>query len=180
MTTEFKERIVKEMIEWGKSLVFALIIGALVLVFARPSFIIGPSMEPTFHGNSVVLVEKISYWTGSPKRGDVVVAKTALPLNRFMTKSVIKRVVGVAGDYIAVTDGKLFLNGNMMQENYIKEDYIRGEYQGTVPKGHVFIMGDNRNNSNDSRSTVIGFVPIDEIKGKVYLRVFPFSEFGRI
>lgn len=178
MQIETKQKIITELIEWGKSLAFALIIGALVLVFARPSFIIGPSMLPTFHDKTVVLVEKISYLTGEPKRGDIIVAKTGLPLNRFMNKSVIKRIIGLPGDTISVVDGVVFVNNEAQIEPYLQDGYTNGDYSGTVPEGHIFIMGDNRLNSNDSRSEDIGFVPFSDIKGKVYFRIFPFAEFG--
>ena len=176
----FKERLMQELIEWGKSLAFALVVGMLILVFARPSFIIGPSMEPTFQDKTVVLVEKISYLMHKPERYDIIVAKTTLPLNRFMNKSVIKRIVGLPGDQVAVIDGRVFVNGAPIEESYIKDGYTDGSFEGTVPEGHYFIMGDNRLNSNDSRKDAIGYVPFGDIKGKVYFRVFPFDVIGAI
>lgn len=177
---EFRKKVIHELVEWTKSLIFALVVGAIILVFARPSFIIGPSMEPTFHDKTVVLVEKVSYMLHKPERYDIVVAKTTLPLNRFMNKSVIKRVIGLPGDRIAVIDGKVFVNDELIEERYIKDGYTDGAFEGTVPEGHYFIMGDNRLNSNDSRKTDIGYVPFGDIKGKVYFRIFPFGEFGAI
>lgn len=176
----FRQKFIQELVEWAKSLAFALIIGLLILVFARPSFIIGPSMEPTFHDKTVVLVEKISYMLHKPERFDIVVAKTTLPLNRFMNKSVIKRIVGLPGDHVVVLDGSVYVNDELVLEPYIKDGYTDGTFDGVVPDNHYFIMGDNRLNSNDSRKDAIGYVPFEDIKGKVYFRVFPFPEFGTI
>ncbi|MCK8060981.1 MULTISPECIES: signal peptidase I [unclassified Fusibacter] len=176
MTNETKQKIKNEIKEWTKSLLFALAVGGLILLFARPSFIIGPSMEPTFHDKTVVLVEKISYITGEPQMGDIIVAKTGIELNSFMNKSVIKRVIGLSGDHILIKDGLVEINGKVIDENYIRDGFTNGTFEGTVPENHVFIMGDNRVNSNDSRYSEIGYVPIGDIKGKVYFRIFPFNE----
>ncbi len=165
-----------ELVEWAKSIAFALVIGALVLVFARPSLIIGPSMEPTFLDKQVVLVEKVSYFTGQPQRGDVIVAKTQLPLNKFFNKSIIKRVVGLPGDVIRVADGEVFINGVKYYESYIRDGFTPGDGEWQVPQHSVFVMGDNRANSNDSRRTEVGFIDFSKIQGKVYLRVFPFNQ----
>lgn len=177
---EFRKRLVHELIEWGKSLAFALVVGAIILVFARPSFVIGPSMEPTFEDKTVVIVEKVSYFFNKPQRNDIVVAKTSLPLNRFINKSVIKRIVGLPGDTIEVVDGAVVVNGEPIEEPYIKDGYTDGSFSGTVPEGQYFIMGDNRLNSNDSRKDAIGYVPLKDIKGKVYFRIFPIDSFGFI
>jgi signal peptidase I len=176
MKSETKQKIITEIKEWTKSLVFALLVGGLILLFARPSFIIGPSMEPTFHDKSVVLVEKISYLTGEPKQGDIIVAKTEIELNSFMNKSVIKRVIGLPGDHIVIENGQVAVNETLLNEPYIRDGFTNGTFDGIVPPDHVFIMGDNRVNSNDSRYGEISYVPFGDIKGKVYFRVFPFNE----
>ncbi len=170
--------IISELIEWAKSIAFALCIGALIIVFARPSLIIGPSMEPTFEEGQLVLVEKVSYFLHEPKRGDIIVAQTNLPLNRWFKKSVIKRVIGLPGDVIKIEDGAVYINGERYYETYTKDEYtlIGGEWQ--VPEHSIFVMGDNRNSSNDSRSSSVGYIDYSAIKGKVYLRIFPFNRFS--
>ncbi len=173
---EPKSKLMIEIIEWAKSIAFALFVGGLLILFARPSLIIGPSMENTFHDKDLVLVEKISYLTGEPKRGDIVICQTNLPLNRFMNKAIIKRVIGLAGDEIIVSDGRVSLNGEMLTEDYVGDNPTYGNGIWTVPENSVFVMGDNRPNSNDSRNPVIGFIAKDQIKGKVYFRVFPFDQ----
>lgn len=180
MQAELKQKIWFEIVEWTKSLVFAAVVGVLILLFARPSFVIGPSMEPTFYDKAVVLVQKISYLMDEPKRYDVVVAKTNLPLNQWMDKNVIKRVIGLPGDHILIQDGRVVINGTVVDEPYVRDGMTNGHFEGTVPEDHVFVMGDNRLNSNDSRGSDIGYIAYDDLKGKVYFQLFPFSQIGKI
>ncbi len=168
-------KIMIELIEWAKSIVFALCIGLLVIVFARPSLIIGPSMEPTFYDKQVVLVEKVSYFLHEPQRGDVIVAQTDMPLNKWFKKAIIKRVIGLPGDIIKIYDGDVYINGNKYYESYTKDGYTLIDGEWIVPEHSLFVMGDNRNNSNDSRREQVGYIDFSSIKGKVYLRVFPFN-----
>lgn len=174
--SDFKSKFIAELIDWVKSIAFAIVIGSFVLVFARPSLIIGPSMEPTFQDKNLVLVEKVSYFLHKPNRGDVIVAKTDIPMNAWMNKSVIKRVVGLPGDTVKIDDGVVYINGERYYENYLKDDYINWNGEWLVPEEHYFVMGDNRNNSSDSRNENIGAIEFSEIQGKVYFRLFPFNE----
>lgn len=176
----FKEKLKKEVKEWLRALAFALVIVGLIFVFARPSFVIGPSMEPTLDDGSVVLVEKVSYLTGQPQAFEIVVTSSNLPWKFFLTKNIIKRVIGLPGDHLRISEGLVYVNGVLIDEEYIKEPYTRGDFDGLVPEGHYFIMGDNRGISNDSRSSEVGFVPREDIKGKVYFRVFPFGDLGPV
>ncbi len=168
-------KLMIELIEWAKSIAFALCVGALVIAFARPSLIIGPSMEPTFYNKQVVLVEKVSYMLHQPQRGDVIVAQTDLPLNRWFKKAIIKRVIGLPGDIIKIADGDVYINGSKYYESYIKDGYTLIDGEWIVPEHSLFVMGDNRNNSNDSRREQVGYIDFSKIKGKVYLRIFPFN-----
>lgn len=98
--------------------------------------------------------------------------------------SYIKRVIGVAGDHIEIKDDKVYLNGELLQENYLDEDTPTnmGTYglfsDVVVPEGYVFVMGDNREHSTDSRC--FGCIPVSKIEGKVWIRFWPFSKFGKI
>ncbi len=171
-----RSKFMTEAIEWAKSIAFALAVGGLLILFARPSLILGPSMESTFFDKDLVLVEKVSYLTGQPERGEIVICQTDLPLNSFMHKAVIKRVIGLPNDEILITDGLVFLNGELLEEPYVNGLPTWGDGYWQVPADHIFVMGDNRPNSNDSRSGEIGFIPYNKIKGKVYFRVFPFDK----
>ena len=97
------------------------------------------------------------------------------------TKSLIKRVIAVEGDSIEITNGEVFLNGEKLEENYINGSDTFGDIIiEKIPKGKVFVMGDNRGNSLDSRDSQIGLVDTKDIKGKAILKIYPFSKMGKL
>jgi signal peptidase I len=181
----------------------AIFIVVSIFVF-QPYTVNGSSMEPTFTGTDLdhheekgdfVLVSKSSYklW-GKPEFGDIVVIDSRTFKKRTMKDELrehplvnlftdnssrrefkwIKRVIGEEGDTIELKDGKLYLNGTQLEEDYILEE-MEGSFEAViVPEDHVFVLGDNRNHSRDSR--VIGAVPNENIIGKVFVRYFPFSK----
>ena len=126
------------------------------------------SMQPTLYPGDYVIVNKLAYrFSGSPERGDVIVFRyppnpEAIPY--------IKRVVGLPGDQIHIADGKVSINGQLTIEPYLTVATTRGG-DWTVPDGQLFVMGDNRNNSSDSRTW--GFVPFDNIIGRAELIYLP-------
>ncbi len=126
------------------------------------------SMQPTLFPGDYVIVNKLAYLvTHVPQRGDVIVFKyppdpTAIPY--------IKRVIGLPGDQLHIADGKVYINGSLMLEPWLKVTTNRGG-DWTVPEGQLFVMGDNRNNSSDSRSW--GFVPLGNIIGRAELIYLP-------
>ena len=126
------------------------------------------SMQPTLFPGDYVIVNKLVYrFTNTPKRGDVIVFKyppdpTAIPY--------IKRVIGLPGDQVHIAGGKVYINGQLMLEPWLKVTTNRGG-DWTVPAGNIFVMGDNRNNSSDSRSW--GFVPLGNIIGRAELIYLP-------
>ncbi|MGF6376475.1 signal peptidase I [Clostridiales Family XIII bacterium PM5-7] len=167
--------------EWIKDIIIAVVIAVIVIQFIKPTIVKESSMEPNFYANDYVFVSKQSYTFSEPERGDVVVFHSELKQENGDEKLLIKRVIGVAGDTIDVKDDKVYLNGVELEEDYTKEEQTTGEVEGlVVPEGQVFCMGDNRRVSIDSRYPEVGCVEIDEIVGKVVLRIWPFSEFGLI
>ncbi len=167
--------MMKELFEWIKTIALALIIAGVITTFARPSLVIGPSMEPTLTNYNLLLMERITLFTKLPERGNIIVFKSDLELNTFMKKSLIKRVIGLAGDHIRITGGDVFVNETRLEENYISS-VTMGEVDAVVPEGHVFVLGDNRQVSRDSRDEAVGFISKDRIKGKAYIRLFPFDQ----
>ncbi len=169
------EKLKKELTEWGKAFIFALIIAGLMMIFARPSYVDGSSMMPTFKNGDLVLIEKISQFFNPPEKGDIIVALTDLKTEEGDKKNIIKRVIGLPGDTISITNGKVFVNGNELKEDYLNDGATNGEFNGTVPENHIFVMGDNRYHSNDSRSDSVGFIPYERLRGRVYSRIYPFN-----
>lgn len=133
----------------------------------------GESMMNTIKDNDRILVNKISYLFEKPLRGDVVIFNP--PIEGREHELFIKRVVAVAGDYFEIKDNALYINGTAVSENYINNNKSSNKVfkflKGRVPEGYVFLLGDNRDNSNDSR--VFGFVPIENIKGKAITKLWP-------
>ncbi len=169
------DKVKKELKEWIKAFIFAAIVAGLMMIFARPSFVDGKSMMPTFKDGDLVLIEKVSQFFNPPEKGDIVVALTDLRTEEGERKNIIKRVIALPNDKIVIEDSKVYVNGEEIEEDYLYEGSTGGSFEGVVPEDHVFLMGDNRYNSNDSRSDTVGYVPFDRLKGKVYLRLYPFD-----
>jgi signal peptidase I len=162
-------------------LVILLVSFVLVFGFVRPFvveafWIPSASMVPTLKYGDRVLVNKFIYRFTEPQRGDIIVFKSV----EGDGQDLIKRVVGVPGDEIAVRGGKLFVNGEPQKEPYVNKKYPDRSFYAptTVPKDHVFAMGDNRANSQDSR--IFGPVPEKNIEGEAFLRFWPPDRIGSL
>ena len=155
--------------EWYDSLVFALAVIVLFFVFAvRIITVSGVSMQPTLYGGDRVAVQSMLY---TPQRGDVVVVDGYINYG----DPLVKRIIALGGDTVDINF--------VLEEPYISAPTPTGydvEFPVTVPEGCVFVMGDNRPRSLDGRSTEVGFIDERDILGKVLLRVFPLSSFGKI
>ena len=165
----------KEAMGWVRDIVIAIIIAAIILFFFKPIIIQQESMQPTFYSNDYVVVSKQSYSIfGDIERGDVIVFRSSLLDENGDQKSLIKRGIGLPGDTIEIKNGYVILNGVTIQEDYLAEQGVSGEMeQITVDEGKIFVMGDNRAVSQDSRSPEVGQVDQDTVIGKVVLRIFP-------
>lgn len=163
-------------------LAIALTLALLIRFFiAEPRYIPSDSMVPTLQVRDRLIVEKVSYRLHPPVTGDIVVfdPPPQLQLQGYAKdQAFIKRVIGQPGQTVKITNGKVYVNDQPLQEPYIAEppEYRWGPQ--TVPAGAVFVMGDNRNNSNDSH--VWGFLPTSNIIGRAWLRFWPFDRWGSI
>lgn len=150
----------------------------IYVFFFRPFQVSGQSMYPTFHDGQYILTNIISLKFNDPKFGDNIVFKAP----NDPEKDYIKRIIGVPGDKIYIKKGKVYRNGNLLDENaYLKpevltdpEAFLAEEQEVTVPAESFFVLGDNRPHSADSREW--GFVPIKDIIGKSYFLYWPINE----
>ena len=152
---------------------FALVFGAVRPFIAEVFYIPTESMVPTLEVGDRVLVSKVIYLFSGPQRGDIVVFES--PDEDI---DLVKRVVGVPGDNIKVVRGSLYVNGERWEEAYLNYERPDESAYGpiTVPEGHIFVMGDNRADSADSR--YIGPVPLDYLVGKAFVRLWPLDQMG--
>jgi len=173
-----------ELWEWIKALLIAVALAVIIRYFLlAPIVVDGYSMMPTLHDQDRMIVNKISYTFGEPDRFDIVVFHAP------EQKDYIKRIIGLPGDTVEYIDDVLYINGEPIDEPYLDE-YKQQVFDGpltdsftlldipggqeTVPEGHLFVMGDNRRNSKDSRH--IGFVSMDEVVGKTNIVYWPVSD----
>lgn len=165
--------------DWLESIVQALVLVVVIMAFIfRPITVKGTSMLNTLYDADKVIVLKCGY---VPKDGDVVVIR---PFNT-LDKPIIKRVIATEGQTLSIdfSDGSVYVDGKKINEPYIKERMWRrgdGQIPSVVPKGCSFVMGDNRNNSADSRFKEIGVIPNEQIMGKAVFVFYPFNHIGVI
>ncbi len=167
----------RAIIEWGVILVVALLAALLLRTFViQPYYIPSASMEPTLKDGDKVLVNKLSYDLHSIHRGDVIVFKKPPDDTTPGIKDLIKRVIGLPGETIAGRNGQIYINGNLLRESWLpKVDQNITSTFGPIqiPAGEYFVMGDNRDDSTDSR--VFGPIPKKLVVGRAFLIVWPIS-----
>lgn len=185
------EERVRSAIEWVAVVVGALVVALVVKTFLFQAFYIpSASMEPTLEKGDRVLVNKLSYDLHDVNRGDVIVFE--LPADQVGPdgiKDLIKRVIGLPGDTIETRDGVVYVNDRRLDEPYLADGTITGDpsdgsnpviARQEVPEGRVFVMGDNRDNSHDSRYSDRGPIPIDSIVGRAFVLVWPPGKIGAL
>jgi len=174
MVVCMSDKIIKEIISWIAVFAVAIALALFInrFIMYRVSTPTG-SMENTIMINDKVFVLRLAYLFSEPKRGDIVVFEA--PDNP--EDDYIKRIIGLPGDVVEGIDGVVYVNGEPLEEDYLKEPMLKGPGTGTfgpfkVPEGHYFMMGDNRNNSSDSRVWINKYVAREKIKGKAIMK-FP-------
>ena len=160
----------------------ALAIALFVRFFiAEPRYIPSPSMMPTLAVGDPILVEKVSYRLHPPKQGDIVVFEPPPQLQEYgysASQAFIKRVIGLPGQSVQVKQGQVLVDGQAIAESYIAEAPAYEMPPVQIPEDSLFMMGDNRNDSNDSH--VWGFLPKKNAIGKAVFRFWPLDKFGRV
>jgi len=174
------KKLVNFVLDFLETIVVALSIFVVIYLFImQPHEIKGNSMEPNFSNNEYILTDKISYRLHMPARGDVVIFKA--PVNPDV--DYIKRVIGLPGDRVKIQNGAVYVNGEKLTEEYLRDStqlfpgsYLSEGVEITVPPGKLFLLGDNRPHSSDSRA--FGPVPIDAVIGRAFFRYWPINKLG--
>lgn len=169
----------KEAWEWIKAVVAAIVLAVLIRSFLFAPFIVeGESMETTLHNREKLVVNKAVYLLREPQRGEIVV------FHAEAGRDYIKRVIGVAGDTIEMRNDTLYVNGNVVPEPYLAENQEKVKDENrpltsdfgpvTVPEGQIFVLGDNRRNSHDSRA--LGSISIESVVGRAEFVYWPLAQ----
>lgn len=172
-----KQGVRGEIYDWIQCIVTALIFCVLLFVFCvRLVDVVGDSMNPTLYNGDKMVVSDLFY---SPKQGDIVIFRK----DSYKKEALVKRVIAVEGQTVEIDfdKGVVYVDGQALDEPYIAEPtHNMIDFKGaqTVPEGCVFVMGDNRNDSRDSRDSMIGMIDEREITGKVYFTIFPIDHIG--
>lgn len=151
-------------------IVIVLFIAIYVVSLAQ---VVGPSMKPTYVNGDIVIIDKVSYRFKDINRGDIIA------LNNDSNKNLIKRVIGLPGETINIKNNRVYINGEALEEEYISSDILMEDFKlkdigyGAVPEGYYFVLGDNRENSQDSRDKKVGLIKKEDIIGKVFIKIWP-------
>ena len=176
----YDKNISREVISWVIDIAIVIVCVYLITTFvAQRNCVDGQSMEPTLHNEDQLVIDKISYRFTNPKRFDIIV----FPYRMNPEQHYIKRIIGLPGETIQIKDSKIYINGEELKENYGLEAILSAGVASeaiNLQEDEYFVMGDNRNNSNDSREVDVGNINRHDIIGKAWLRIWPIDDIGFI
>ncbi|WP_455716411.1 signal peptidase I [Anaerosporobacter sp.] len=171
-----KVSFLKELLIW--ICIFLICFKVVPTYILERTLVKGSSMQNTLQNKEQLMVEKLTYQFSDPKRFDIVIL---MPFGDDVDEYFIKRVIGLPGETIQIEDEKIYINGKILEENYGKEPIQDGGIATeplTLADNEYFVMGDNRNGSNDSRADYIGPIKRELIKGKAFVRIWPLNKIG--
>lgn len=176
-----KERsILGELLSWLIYIVIVVILSLGIITFiGQRTKVSGHSMETTLSDGDNLIVDKISYRFRDPERFEIIV----FPFQYEEHTYYIKRIIGLPGETVQVIDGDVYINGEMLDENYgleVMDDPGIAAEPITLGEDEYFVLGDNRNHSSDSRDPSVGVLHRDDIMGRAWIRIWPFDKFGVI
>ena len=176
---EKKVDIKKEIISWVLYLLFVVVLVYVIITFVGQRTVVdGRSMNPNLNDGDNLIVEKLSYRFRDPQRFDIIV----FPPQGAPNEHYIKRIIGLPGETVQIDyEGNIYINGEILEEDYGLETIQnpgRAAEPITLGEDEYFVLGDNRNNSTDSRTEKVGNVKRNTITGRAWVRIWPLSEFG--
>jgi len=198
-TNDRTSKLFKEILGWIEAIVFAVMLALLIRGFVFETvYVDGSSMERTLSDGNRLFLYKAGYFFSTPKRGDMIVLQVEEGTIRFLPfiKNInfvkraipgldetdyIKRVIALPGEEVDIRNGNVFINGERLVEPYVEEGITRSgsiKLPQKVEKNKVFVLGDNRQNSRDSRE--IGLIDLNKIRGKAVFRIWPLNELGSV
>jgi len=163
----------KEMISWLKTIVISIIMAMLMLQVIQPTIVKEISMLPTLEPNNYILLERVTHRVNKLKQGDIIVFTTDMLTDDGKEKNLIKRIVGLPGDHVLIYGGKVVVNDELLQEDYLNGGETEGDIDLIVAENRIFVMGDNREVSLDSRNPRVGLIDADRVIGRAMLRMYP-------
>lgn len=180
-TQASKKSVLKEILYNSIFLLIVLVVTLLVVKYVgQRTTVSGSSMEPMIHDGDSLIVDKISYRFNDPERFDIIV----FPFEYQNDTYYIKRIIGLPGEYVRIDEeGNIYINGEVLEENYgaaVIEDPGMAYNEIHLSETQYFVLGDNRNNSSDSRNPAVGLIERDRIIGRAWVRIYPFNSFGVI
>lgn len=177
------KKVMKELLSTGLYLLIVLLVTWFIITFVGVRTVVdGDSMETTLSDGDNLIVDKLTYRFKDPERFDIIV----FPFQYQEDTYYIKRIIGLPGETVQIDEnGKIYINGEVLSESYgreiIKPEYIGVAWEPVVlGEDEYFVMGDNRNNSSDSRNPIVGNIHRGDIIGRAWVRVWPFSDFGML
>jgi signal peptidase I len=172
--------IFRELLSWIVYLVCIVAISLLIITYVgQRTRVDGHSMEPTLSDGDNLIVDKISYRFREPERYEIVVFPYRYEENVYY----IKRIIGLPGETVQIMDGYVYINGEMLDEQYgaeVMENPGIAAEPITLGEDEYFVLGDNRNHSSDSRVETVGVIHRDELMGRAWVRIWPLNSFGLI
>ena len=172
--------ILKELLVWLLVIAVGVVASYLVVTFVgQRTQVSGESMETTLSDGDHLIVDKISYRFNDPQRYDIIVFPYRLEKNTYY----IKRIIGLPGETVQIVNGYVYITGVQLDEHYgneVMEEAGLAAEPITLGADEYFVLGDNRNNSQDSRAANVGVIHRDEILGRAWVRIWPISDFGVI
>ncbi len=180
MSRNREKSVIGSIMSWILYILVVVVLSLLCVTFvAQRTKVIGQSMYPSLNDADQLIVDKISYRFSEPERFDVVV----FPYRYEQNKRYIKRIIGLPGETVQIIDGEVYIDGEKLKDPFgeqigLMDDAGMAAEPLTLSDDEYFVLGDNRNNSKDSRFSDVGPIHKDELIGKAWLQIYPFSEFG--